>query len=319
MRGYWIGALVCARVLVACEEEDTVSAGGVAAVGGAGGDGGAAGAGGEGPGGGLGGGGGGSGGAGGGVGLGGGGSGGAGGTGTQGIGAIVVSNVTNAPGGVASADFRVMPPQPCAVHATVGECVFQICDYDGLPPEPFVDAGTITISGGALPVTLDFGASYYPVQSSPTDLFVAGDVIHFDVAGSADVLSFSADVEAPAMPTLTAPNLGELVIDRTQPLALAWTGATVGDLRVTIVAAAPTSDDAHAVVCDYPGAAGAGTMTAEILGHLPATSEASFIATAIHATEVMSGGWTIDLRVAGVASATTASGDAFIDDAVTLE
>lgn len=143
-----------------------------------------------------------------------------------------------------------------------------------------VPAGAITISGGKKTVTLmpDKSNSYPAYNDYMNALWVGGETITVSSAGGAAVQAFSTTFVASSSVDITMPHLvtlGQtLTIDRTADLPFQWTGGTVGNLQVELSAGTPPN---ILVACNFPSAAGTGTIPKAALARLPASTSGSLI------------------------------------------
>jgi hypothetical protein len=175
--------------------------------------------------------------------------------------------------------------------STVGACLVSACtitdlgDAGAAPPAGTVlDAGTLTITGaGASKATLMFGTvspssmqKGYPSVSADTQFFSGGDSISVVAAGGADLPAFKAQmVIAPNEVTLTAPDCsaGCPDLDRSQDLAVTWTGGGAGHVTASFETIGDTATGA--VFCTFPAASGTGTVPKAALGALGDTRDGS--------------------------------------------
>jgi hypothetical protein len=160
--------------------------------------------------------------------------------------------------------------------STIGKCLVEACtianDADaGTPPGATVlDAGTISVTGvGDSMAALMFGTvspqsmqQGYPSARADTQFFTGGDSILVQGAGGADLPAFAAHaLLAPNEVVITAPTCPDLIcpeVDRTQDLAVAWTGGGAGLVRASFETISP--DSTATVFCTFEAASGAGTI-----------------------------------------------------------
>lgn len=175
------------------------------------------------------------------------------------------------------------PEPPPEADARFGPC-------DVLPqapnlepqPHPGADAGTITITGAAIPVELTwsaYDATYASsVPASNAAILAKPDTpIQVSATGGAHVPPFSGSVATPAPVELLSPTLGLTAqVATTEPLPLSWTQDSPGKVTRTVVALAPVGFDfkpikGAAIVCAVPGDPGALTVPADAMAALPST------------------------------------------------
>jgi len=160
--------------------------------------------------------------------------------------------------------------------STIGKCLVEACtiasDADaGTPPGGTVlDAGTITVTGvGASQAALMFGLvspqstqKGYPSVQADLQFFTGGDSITVEGAGGADLPAFTAHaLIAPNEVVFTAPTCPNLIcpeVDRTQDLAVTWTGGGAGRVRASFETVGP--NNTGTVFCTFDAATGAGTV-----------------------------------------------------------
>jgi hypothetical protein len=160
--------------------------------------------------------------------------------------------------------------------STIGACLVSACTISdtadaGAPAGgATLNAGTLTITGaGTSKATLTFGTVSpsstqrgYAGVSGDTQFFSGGDSIVLVGAGGADLPAFAAQtVIAPSAVVLTAPLCSGLVcadLDRTQDLAVAWTGGGAGHVKASFETIAANATGS--VFCTFDAASGTGTV-----------------------------------------------------------
>ena len=176
---------------------------------------------------------------------------------------------------------------------TSGPCSARVCE---LPAEDagtrmikWLDAGAIHVTGaGASMATATYGplaptapghVGYANVVGSTGPFFKAGDTLTLTGDGGADVPAFTAQtVIAPSDVVLTEPACTANTcpdLDRSQDLAVAWTGGVAGTVSVTVER--DGADSQKTVTCEFDAKAGSGTMPHGLLGLLepPVSGDAS--------------------------------------------
>lgn len=188
---------------------------------------------------------------------------------------LVVVNViaSPAPSARVFANTTVLPNGSAFVCPPIqdGSCSYYACTPRPLGGAAPATAGTVTIAGGlqALAFAPKSNGTYDPQQLTGA-LFAGGETLTATSAGTPDVAAFNLSTKAPKTATLTAPTIpttADWTIDRTQPIALAWTGLSATE-TVSIAIGANT-DNPNEVECTFPGDAGQGTVSAAALAHLP--------------------------------------------------
>jgi hypothetical protein len=232
-------------------------------------------------------------------------------TGTQSKGAIIVSNLSGATAHyLVSGSFG--PPDVAAgevcTQGTTGACTTIVCTAPsggrGAPLPATVsmglNAGAITVTGvGPALATMTFGPlapsspiiEYAPVFGTG-HFFKGGDKLTATGAGGPDLPAFAArTIVAPNDILLTAP--GPCVatgmppvppapplpstcpaLNRTQDLAVAWTGGGAGTLTIAFVTSSTNAgtDRSASVICAFDASAGSGTVPHTVLALLDQTA-----------------------------------------------
>ncbi len=224
----------------------------------------------------------------------------------------------NAKLSVAASFFQIPGGDVCST-TTSGPCVLTDCTAAGVDAgasdgrsDP---AGTITISGGVLPAGYgtkyeDKGTYAYtetPVTGAPWNI---GDLITFKASGEW-VPAFTASVPAPAfsatVPTLSTEagaeagaDAGAPSIDRTQPYAVSWTGASGGKVDLLVNSGGSTLHSVSAT-CSFDAAAGTGTIPAAVMAKMVAGAGQALLYPASD-TVVVSGQYTVAISVQSAAA-----------------
>jgi hypothetical protein len=160
--------------------------------------------------------------------------------------------------------------------STIGPCLVEACtiaDNAGASTTPnatVLNAGTITVTGaGDSQALLTFGVvspqstqKGYASVHADTQFFSGGDSITVQGAGGPDLPAFTAHaLIAPNEVVITAPTCPDLIcpeVDRTQDLAVTWTGGAAGQVRASFETISPNSTGT--VFCTFDAASGAGTV-----------------------------------------------------------
>lgn len=239
-----------------------------------------------------------------------GGSGGTGGT-SAGFGLVLLRDTKQDLGGtpsrtaVATAEFHggATMDTRCTVQQTFGPCVVRTC---GSGTAGTASAGAITISGGRQPITLmpASAGGYTAFQDSSVGIFDGGETLHVMGAGAA-VPAFSGSMVAPSQMTMTAPSsqTGSITLARSAGLSLAWSGASSGNVEITLTGASGPE-----VFCSFPASSGSGAISSSALGLL-AAGDATLDAEQSSDTTVTAGGFHVALHA--VTAARDADGFAF--------
>lgn len=182
----------------------------------------------------------------------------------------------------ASASFQdtsaLAPLLDCGAPATDGACTITTCTRTDASATP--EAGVGAVPGGDVTITaaqtLQLTSANGYVANGVGALYAGGQDVTVKVAGAAmGAPAWQDTFKAAAFPTVTAPafpSTGPLVVDRTQPLPVAWSNGGAGDVRVQLVA--PDGAGGSTVVaCVFASSSGAGTVPATALAKLPATQK----------------------------------------------
>jgi len=175
-------------------------------------------------------------------------------------------------------DFGAPNPALKCATSSVGSCRIQECDVVSLPQDggfPVVpSAGNITVKGGKLGptgVTLTPNAwGAYQGEPVLSQLFASEDTLTLEATG-AEVPAFSGQsVKAPSDIQVTAPafsNLGSTKFPRDSDLDVVWTGASFGDVLVTVTSV-HMRVRAVTLSCTFQGSSGSATIPTTALGKL---------------------------------------------------
>lgn len=188
-------------------------------------------------------------------------------------------NATQQPGGAyAFSPWLSTPPRgTCTVYQGTGDFL----SSGQLPAagQPMLDGGTgVNVAGpaGQQNATLGAGAaaalgSYLPLYSFPNQLYLNPGSFTVTTSGGANVGSLSATIAVPA--PLTWTNRDQtVVVDRTQPLVLNWTGTTASQTVAIIGVSSDLPTNSSAMfLCYAPAGAATFTVPPEVLGAIPAS------------------------------------------------
>lgn len=223
-------------------------------------------------------------------------------SGARRIGSVsIIQSSTEAAGqtfysGIILASFFDIPAGfPDCVRTTVGACTVSDCTAAadaGTPPDGGqVGAGQVTISGlvdGGVVLSPNAQGSYSAFLQ--TRLFTPGTQVQVQASGGA-VPMFSAQVGAPAAPTLTSPVCtltGCGMISKTAPYTLTWTGGT-NTVSVQVLSATGQ------LSCSFPATAGTGTIPAAALAAFPAGAVVNLFVSAENSTTVQAGSFPVGI------------------------
>jgi hypothetical protein len=179
---------------------------------------------------------------------------------------------TRLPGGTprtaVAAQFIAGSPFPSECSTTrAGDCTALVCAGEATPPRG-EDAGRLTITGGAFDIAVDPGLlGRYSFQDTRRSVFVAGQPLHVDFAGTDTFPAFAADVLPPTPAVeLTAPGVNGfstiVVPPPGDPLPIAWQTAAGHTIDVRVQQLVPQY---VSIVCSFDGALGTGVVPAALL------------------------------------------------------
>jgi hypothetical protein len=189
------------------------------------------------------------------------------------------------PRGLAGAVF---PTDYYCTSQPQGGCEIQVCVDN---TQPFASAGTITVTGAAVPVLLaPKPDNTYGQLTMPQPLFDGGEHLTVSSTGG-DIPAFSATVVPAGHVSITSPDPNAyLLVPKADGLTVTWTGSGSGDLEIILASGVETTTSLR---CLFPIAAGTGTIPASALAGLPAGTQGIFLMAAIGRTEHVVGDWSI--------------------------
>ncbi len=155
----------------------------------------------------------------------------------------------------------------CSIVASEGPCVVAEC-----MPDLFFDAagaGTVTISGGAIPagatatISAPFGPYYYMASGT---LFTPGQTLSVSATGGMVPAFGPEEVTVPPTVTLTAPAItaGTSTVSTSSDLTVTWTGGQSG-ATMTFEGGAANGVAPFFFTCDWDASIGQGTVPKAVL------------------------------------------------------
>jgi len=176
-----------------------------------------------------------------------------------------------------------------------GACAVVDCVAGDAGTTTYFKAGTVTVDvgNGAKVVTLTQAPQgYYAATSQTESLFTGGEPIVAKTTGDATgAPAVSLSLTAPAKITLTSPALQvgqKLMVSRSAPLPVAWSGGMVG--KAFVVLSATGGGRSVIASCTFDESAGSGTIPASVTGKLVA-GNGSLAVYGYASTETLSGDW----------------------------
>jgi hypothetical protein len=164
-----------------------------------------------------------------------------------------------------------------------------------------VPAGTLTITGGGDPITITPGMGGAYTFNEMRERFMAGANITVSASGDPmGVPMFSGMVTMPSAVNVTAPMLNPLMplmVSRSAPLMVTWTGGTTGTVRALVIAGTAgggAAGQGETLTCEFAAMSGMGTISSEALSALPA-GQALLAISAANLREVTAGQYRITL------------------------
>lgn len=195
-------------------------------------------------------------------------------------------------------------PSRCERLASEGSCELLRCDGGAT-----LDAGSLALSGGDLPASLDLVDGSY-LEDIDGTLIDTGDVVAVVGPGTAAVPAFELGATVPAAAAATAPDLTAASIASGSDLAVAWTGGD-GDAQVTLDGAEDEEGRVERLRCVAPASGGQLTVPAGLLGQMT-PGDVFFSLRTVGRDEVAVDDWTFTLAAGRYAtSADGINGDAF--------
>jgi len=196
------------------------------------------------------------------------------------------------------AAFYDQSPNPLnGTSETVGACEVRTHRFDG--PDggfpKYKNAGKLTLSGGAFPLSLALGpGGYSAVSDSEKALFEGGETLTFAAVGASDVPAFSVDLVAPSHVTVTAPVIipgQKLELDKTTPFTLEWSGESAGQIEVVLSGPQQLPEPQTTIICRFDVAAGAAEIPVEALAKVALSGTGTMSVNAVSRVDHVAEGW----------------------------
>jgi hypothetical protein len=176
--------------------------------------------------------------------------------------------------------FGLVPgDSECPPSATVGVCKLYECSSTGNTTENYLNAGTVTVSGFATDLVLNFPAAgnTYMSTTSTDWLWTSSRPITLNVSGSADVPAYSLSLTAPNPIAVTSPlpqgvdtsGFPNYPLSRATNLVLTWTGGVEGTVLVDMTSGS-TATPAY-IICEAAATTGTLTVPAAFMAKLSGT------------------------------------------------
>jgi uncharacterized protein (TIGR03437 family) len=174
--------------------------------------------------------------------------------------------------------FSIPPAGSCTAYGAGGDWTTTGALSEASTASKVLDAGAFSITGpkgvnAPLPLPTGFQAAHFGSAwsgtSLPNQLYLDPGGYTVAAAGGADVQAFQTNLSIPGPFNWT--NRDQLgIIDRSQPLNIAWSGAASGQSLAIVAAATDLPTNSSAVVlCVAPAGASSFSVPAAILSELP--------------------------------------------------
>jgi hypothetical protein len=196
--------------------------------------------------------------------------------------------------GSASASFATRAAGTGCSEQAIGACTLITCPAT-VPPATNVNAGTITVTGAAIPISLTTKPdnTYTVVTTMTQPLFIGDETLAASGSGG-DVPAFSVSVTAPSRPTITAPAQpaagAKITINRAQGFHATWMNRSAAG-KVYLYFSGP-QDSGITMSCGFASTALAADVPAAALAMLPAGT-GSFNASAVSQASTDVGDWRV--------------------------
>lgn len=159
--------------------------------------------------------------------------------------------------------------EPVAVAGCTSEeiagCTLVTCAAGAAPvtDQASLDGGAVTVSTPRLAHTLLHGDDglYQGVSVGDGELFLNAEELTASLAGGADLEAVTFTLAAPTRIQLTAPPLQAVNVKVTNPIEIAWSNSSAGDVEAILSDAGLT----QAATCRAPATSAALTIPAEVV------------------------------------------------------
>jgi len=185
------------------------------------------------------------------------------------LGFVTLSSDATPPRALVNAAFFSDGPAFDCTETKLGACSYFACSSRTLPATT-PHAGQISVAGASAPVTLaPTTDGFYDGSTIQQSLWTGAEVLTISATGG-EIPAFSETLIAPRRATVSAPSFAASpwVLDRAQPLALAFGGTDSESLVITI-GSLDSGFDIAELECTFSTAAGQGTIGADALRLLP--------------------------------------------------
>ena len=226
-------------------------------------------------------------------------------------------------GAYASAEFRLIPrpEDPRCTYVSAANWDVISCDEDGeaprdTHPQPFPQAGPITVRGGTEGVSLNpnrNGQYAYFYEQRP--VFRGPARVELRAVGTAGVPAFTLSLDVPAPLVLRAPVITRgvpLAVSASEDLTVAWAPSDARSIYVSLAATGERSGQRHSVrvIAEFPGAAGMGVIPRRALREVVSLSSimsVNFSAAPQNLATQRVGPWPVQVTTAGLGVSTEAT------------
>jgi len=232
---------------------------------------------------------------------------------------VLATNHNHSGGTKASlaAEFKDIYPAPYEeVGIPFGPCVVTtyINKSSQTPKIEYRHAGSISVSGGLQTTTIKPAkdGQYATWTSGDSALWKGDEQLTFKSEGG-EVPAFSVTFLAPQHVQIKAPSWApgvKLMINRNEPLLVAWDGKSQGELVVKIVDGDKSGDPPTKIECLFDGTAGKGSIPSSALSKLDGNGIGAISAQSIAQNEVKVGEWGV-VQVRAASDALSAMGESW--------
>ncbi len=204
----------------------------------------------------------------------------------------------NLKSGSFSAMFLDQDPSPFnAKKVMVGPCEVRSYSKKTTPGSSklaFHHAGPLRVSGGIYNVEiLPANKQYKAWTDSKQAIFLGGESLTINALGGI-LPAFEAKLVAPSHVTITAPTYArgnKMPIDRTQDLAVAWTGSSSGEVVFQIGGPQIPDLPSTNLVCSFPADSGKGVVPKDALAAIEGTGTGVISARVLSGAKPVAGDW----------------------------
>jgi hypothetical protein len=206
------------------------------------------------------------------------------------------------------------------VTTTAGACTLWTCELATQPSTfTYRSAGTLTVTGGVVDVSMEKGGDFYGFNDPAEVLFVGGESLTVAASGD-EVPAFSTALVAPELFELLSPELLDgTVVSRAQDFGVTWEqGLSHGTVAVSLSGTYEPADLLSAYIeCTAPASDGALVVPSSLLLELP-SGAGTFSAVNREVVELDAGDYPVRVAFSTIGAAPS-SANGLASGVVTLE